>query len=116
MKASTKALAKRGLLAVSLAGASVLGAAPPASAHAGSYSKTRGSCAYSGGLHSSHRRAWTQKDRGSCTGHAWLRVQLTDGSVYEVHDPNSVIFDTGVLPIAHAWHKSQSGENWTRSH
>jgi hypothetical protein len=116
MKSNTKALTRKALLAVSLAGASVLVAAPPASAHAGSYSKTRGSCAYSGGTASSHRRAWTQKDRGSCTGHAWLRVQLADGSVYEMHDPWSVTFNPSLSPIAHAWHKSQSGESWTQSH
>ncbi|ASU82810.1 hypothetical protein CDO52_08465 [Nocardiopsis gilva YIM 90087] len=51
--------------------------APAASAHRASVTMNRASCTYIGG--SNHTSAWTQKVRGKCKGHAWVRLQKKNG-------------------------------------
>jgi hypothetical protein len=44
---------------------------------------------------------------GNCAGHAWLRVQYTNGTYsVELHSAGKVEVYGSIL---HAWHKSQSG-------
>lgn len=112
-------MARAGLgikVAVILASLGLCGAiaVQPAAAHATGYSKDRSGCHYSGGVASLHNYAWTQKDSGNCTGHAWLRVQYTNGIFSgDLHAAGRVeVYG----PILHAWHKSQSGESWVQSH
>lgn len=89
-------------------------AVQPAVAHATGYSKDRSGCHYSGGVASLDNYAWTQKDSGSCAGHAWLRVQYTNGTFSsDLHAAGRAEVYGSIL---HAWHKSQSGESWVQSH
>ena len=86
----------------------------PASAHATAFSKTRSGCHYSGGVNSADSFAWTQKDSGSCSGHAWLKVTYTDGSTSgDIHAAGRA---EAYGNIRHAWHKTQSNESWVQSH
>jgi hypothetical protein len=99
---------------LSLVGLSGVLAVQPAAAHATGYSKSRSGCHYSGGVASLDTFAWTQKDSGNCSGHAWVRVQFTDGTYSgDVHAPGRAeVYG----PVRHAWHKTQSGESWVQSH
>ncbi|NGO06512.1 hypothetical protein G5C60_02185 [Streptomyces sp. HC44] len=107
-------LAVRSAAVLSLLGVSGLLAAQPATAHPGFYSKDRSGCHYSGGVSSFDDHAWTQKDTGSCAGHAWLRVQYTDGSYSDDLHAEKRVEVYG--PILRAWHKSQANESWVLSH
>lgn len=101
-------------VALAAAGIGGLVMVQPAAAHATGFSKTRSGCHYSGGVNSAHSFAWTQKDSGGCSGHAWLRVTFTDGS--SSGDVHSAGRAEVYGPIRYAWHKTQSNEGWVRSH
>jgi len=107
-----KAISVAAVLAATSVGS--LAAAQPASAHIGSWSKSRSGCLYVGGVSSFHNYAFTRKDHGSCAGHAWLQVQYTNGTwSTQLHAPVAVEIYGSIL---HAYHKSQSGESWGQSH
>ncbi|WP_404953279.1 hypothetical protein [Streptomyces sp. 147326] len=98
-------------------GAAVSLAVQPAVAHSGSFYKKRSGCVYTGGLSAGHEYAWTRKDSGDCAGHAWLRVKFSNGQWSdEVHESRSVSITANWGGIAEAWHKTQAGESWVRSH
>ena len=96
--------------------------ASPAQAHPGSWSKTRGDCHYSGGTRTDHRYAWTMKDYGGCSGHAWLRIYSNYSNLnqyWESHQPGLVSRSGGFCPdvtFCRVYHKSQSNESWGQSH
>lgn len=97
-----------------LTGLSGLIAVEPASAHPTKFSKTRSGCNYSGGVNSADAFAWTQKDSGNCSGHAWLKVTYTDGSTSgDIHSAGRA---EAYGSIRSAWHRTQSGESWVQSH
>ncbi|MFD6892148.1 hypothetical protein [Streptomyces sp. NPDC059957] len=102
---------------LTLAGAAFSMAIQPATAHSGYFYKSRSGCVYTGGLSAAHNYAWTVKDKGDCAGHAWLLVQYSTGKwSAEEHASGSVSLSTGTEGIAHAFHKTQSGESWVQSH
>ncbi|MDQ0935107.1 hypothetical protein [Streptomyces turgidiscabies] len=102
---------------LTMGGAALSMAIQPAAAHSGYWHKSRSGCSYSGGLSALHNYAWTTKDSGGCSGHAWLQVQYSNGAwSAEVHESGSVSISTGTNGISHAYHKTQSGEGWGQSH
>jgi hypothetical protein len=90
--------------------------AQPAAAHSGTYYKSRSGCVYTGGFSYYHDYAYTRKDAGGCTGHAWLRVQRSNGTYWEGHYAGFISVSTADYGMIHAWHKTQSGESWVASH
>jgi hypothetical protein len=109
-----KNLVVRSGMVLALAGLGSVLAVQPASAHATIYSKTRSGCHYSGGVNSGDSFAWTQKDSGGCTGHAWLKVTYTNGTSSGDQHASGRVEAYG--HIRYAYHKSQSNESWVRSH
>ncbi|EDY49935.1 hypothetical protein [Streptomyces clavuligerus] len=114
----TVARTLRNITAVfAFAGAAVSLAVQPAAAHSGYFYKSRNGCVYTGGLSAIHNYAWTVKDSGGCAGHAWLQVRYSNGVWSDpIHAAGRVSISTGTNGIAEAWHKTQSDENWVRSH
>jgi hypothetical protein len=111
---------KKGAVLLTLVGVASVGsvlAPQAASAHSAYWSKSRSGCQYSGGMSALHNYAWTVKDSGGCAGHAWLYVWYSGGGVSDpVHASGSVSISTGTNGMTRAYHKSQSGESWGRSH
>ncbi|MEV4582953.1 hypothetical protein AB0K16_58070 [Nonomuraea jabiensis] len=93
----------------------------PAYAHEGHWSKSRNGCVYSGGLSSDHRYAWTIKNSGDCSGHAYLKIYYNESNInlyLESHQANLVSRSGNFCPTSwcRVYHKSQSGESYGQSH
>ena len=104
----------RAAVIVAAVGVGTAVAVAPADAHTGSWKRERSGCLYTGGVNSLDSYAYTKWHYGSCAGHAWLRVQFSNGTwSLDEHAAGAVeIYG----PIRHAYHKSQSGEGWGQSH
>ncbi|MDX5456333.1 hypothetical protein [Micromonospora tulbaghiae] len=113
---SVRKIVKGAGIALAVTGLVAVTAPQSASAHSGSYYKSRSGCVYTGGFSTYHSYAWTRKDSGSCSGHAWLKVQFDDGSYYENHALPGVSISDVDYGMTHAWHKSQSSESYVQSH
>ncbi|WP_328367595.1 hypothetical protein OHQ88_23235 [Micromonospora zamorensis] len=112
MATGTK-IVRNGIVALVLAGIGVTFAVVPAQAHSGSWSKTRSGCKYTGGVNSNHAYAWTQRETGSCSGHAWLWAISCDGGQI-VH--RSQFVSLSVPNMYLVYHKTQENEEWGSSH
>ncbi|QNP75151.1 hypothetical protein IAG44_40945 [Streptomyces roseirectus] len=76
------------VVTAALAGVAV--ATAPAQAHGAYVDISRNGCTYTG--YSNHSYAYTEKESGSCAGHAWLRVRANNVISSWYHDPNWVLF------------------------
>jgi hypothetical protein len=115
MATARSMLAKSGaIIAVAVLGGALF--TQPAAAHSGSFYKERSGCVYTGGMSALHNYAWTEKNSGGCSGHAWLRVRYNDGSYWEGSNATRITMSTGTNGMTNAWHKTQSSESWVASH
>lgn len=109
--------AKNTALVLAFAGIGSTFVAQPALAHEGHWSKQRSGCSYSGGVSSYHNYAWTSKDSGSCSGHAWLRIYFNPDNINEYWEGSKAGFISNSTPgMWHVYHKSQSSDSWGQSH
>lgn len=109
--------ARNTALVMAFAGVASTFLAQPASAHDTGWSKTRSNCKYSGGVSTSHSYAWTQKESGSCSGHAWLRIYFNPDNINEYWEDSDPTYVSRSYPgMWHVYHKSQSSESWGQSH
>ncbi|ASU82809.1 hypothetical protein CDO52_08460 [Nocardiopsis gilva YIM 90087] len=81
VKERMTAIARFAAITVSLALATAMAPAPPP--HTDWVTMRRGTCTYVG--RSDHTYASTQKTRGGCLGHAWVRLQRRDGALSRWH-------------------------------
>ncbi|MGW0747253.1 hypothetical protein ACWD3I_46090 [Streptomyces sp. NPDC002817] len=77
------------VVTAALAGVAV--ATAPAQAHGATVDLSRNGCEYYG--YSDHSQAYTWKESGSCSGHAWLRVRVNGVISSWYHDPSAVRID-----------------------
>ncbi|MEH0843610.1 hypothetical protein V6U81_14600 [Micromonospora sp. CPCC 205711] len=109
-----KSLIGRVAFVSALAGVASLFAVTPASAHWTTWVKDRNSCRYSGGTVTDHSYAWTEKQFGSCAGHAWLYTKTNKGVIWS-GDSASLVghYAPSGSYFTLVGHKSQSGESYT---
>ncbi|MEU8378578.1 hypothetical protein [Streptosporangium sp. NPDC048865] len=116
-----KSMLGSAVLVLATTGTATTLVAQPAYAHEGHWSKSRSGCVYSGGLSSDHRYAWTVKNSGSCSGHAYLRVYYNETNInlyLESHAADVVSRSGNFCPTSwcRVYHKSQSSDSWGQSH